>query len=273
MFRKNLNDTLFILVAILILLFPLACAKAPQGAKAIFDSGEGPAVQMSATEKQEPSAETSVTATAAPAPKKTVVASKPAVTTKPVAAKKALVVTKPGIPPKEKYVGISYKIILLDESGQFDVVSKSHVFKTGDRIKMLVMTNQPGYLSIYNIGSSGATHVLFKDYVETSNLLNIPRDSNFRFVGDPGTEKVLIMLSNTPDTDSPTAVMASLTGSKDIVLEDSLETKYAVISPKQVKGSKDIILESSEGVNYGVTHASNLEEGGILTLEIMLKHE
>lgn len=273
MFRKNLNDTLFILVAILILFFPLACAKAPQGAKAIFATGEGPNVQMSATEKQEPSAETSVTATAPVPAEKTAVAKKPVVTATPAAAKKAVVATKPSIPPKEKYVGISYKIILLDESGQFDVVSKSHVFKTGDRIRMLVMTNQPGHLSIHNIGSSGATHVLFKDYVEASNLLNIPRDTNLRFVGDPGTEKVLIMLSNTPETDSPTAVMASLSGSKDIVLEDRLETKYAVISQKQVKGSKDIILESSEGVNYGVTPASNLEEGGILTLEIMLKHE
>ena len=67
-------------------------------------------------------------------------------------------------------------------------------------------------------------------------------------------------------------------GAKDIVLEDRLGTKYAVVSPRNKwkplpAGKKDIIMESSGGVNYGVIPASSLSEGGILTLVIKVKHK
>ncbi|HWR57243.1 MAG TPA: hypothetical protein VN328_00020, partial [Thermodesulfovibrionales bacterium] len=66
-------------------------------------------------------------------------------------------------------------------------------------------------------------------------------------------------------------------GAKDIVVEDRMQTSYAVISPKnkwkpKSTGMKDIVLESSEGNNYGVIPASAVADGGILTLEIKLKH-
>ena len=62
----------------------------PSGAKAIFDSGEGPAVRMS-----------SGGSTAKPA-------------TQTAAA-----------PSREKYVGVSYKLVLLRDNGSFDIVSKN----------------------------------------------------------------------------------------------------------------------------------------------------
>jgi len=66
-------------------------------------------------------------------------------------------------------------------------------------------------------------------------------------------------------------------GSKDIVVEDKMQSKFAVISPKAgykpvEKGAKDIVLESSGGVNYGVVPVSAVEGGGILTLQINLRH-
>lgn len=72
-------------------------------------------------------------------------------------------------------------------------------------------------------------------------------------------------------------MLASLEGSKDIVLEDDMKTGYAVISPKSgwkpaKKGTKDIVLESAGGENYGVVPVSVMEDGGILTLDVKLKH-
>jgi hypothetical protein len=69
----------------------------------------------------------------------------------------------------------------------------------------------------------------------------------------------------------------SIKGSKDIVVEDSMQNTYTVVSPKNgwkpVKGGmKDIVLESSSGSNYGVIPASAIADGGILTLEIKLRH-
>jgi hypothetical protein len=254
----------------------------PSGAKAIFDSGEGSTVKMSSGRPASPA---------------------------PTAVAQA--------PRPDKYVGISYKLALMKANGDFAVVSKSHTFRTGDRVRLLVRTNNPGYLTILNVGSSGNTNVLFNDYVEGRTIYEIPRNTNFKFVGAPGQEKVLIMLSANPNPfgaptggavmaqgpatppppsgsaalppppgpvadagnlpPPPPMMLASLEGSKDIVVEDDMKTGYAVISPKngyrpQAKGTKDIVLESAGGENYGVVPISVMQDGGILTLDVKLKH-
>ncbi len=291
----------------LILLLPMtATAGMARGAKALFDSGEGTSVRMSSGA---PASSTAV----AQAPK------------------------------QEKYVGLSYKLALLKPNGDFTIVPKSHTFRSGDRVRLLVRSNRQGYLTILNIGPTGNTNVLFNDYVEARTMYEIPRNTNFRFVGEPGTEKVLIMLSANPNPlgggqpqvtaggpgtvppppppgpntlpplpplpppssgtlpppppnnlppppPGPTAdasgtlpppppmMLANIEGAKDIVMEDTMKTGYAVVSPKSgwkpsAKGTKDIVVESANGENYGVVPVSAIEEGGILTLDIKLSHK
>ena len=72
-------------------------------------------------------------------------------------------------------------------------------------------------------------------------------------------------------------MLANIEGAKDIVMEDTMKTSYAVVSPKSgwkpsAKGTKDIVLESANGDNYGVVPVAAIEDGGILTLEIKLSH-
>lgn len=105
----------------------------------------------------------------------------------------------PSAPAPEKYVGISYKIALLKPNGDFSIVPKTRTFKSGERIKLLVRTNQGGYLSIMNIGPTGNTAVLFNEYVEGKQLYEIPKSTALMFVGTPGTEKIMIMLSGGPN--------------------------------------------------------------------------
>lgn len=83
-----------------------------------------------------------------------------------------------------------------------------------------------------------------------------------------------------PATAMSTSIEGSkrIKGSKDIVAEDSMRNSYAVISPQdgwkpKSRGTKDIVLESSQGVNYGVVPVSAVAGGGILTLEVKLKHQ
>jgi len=99
----------------------------------------------------------------------------------------------------EKYVGISYKLALLKPNGDFTIVPKTRTFKTGERMKLLVRTNRPGYMTIMNIGPTGNTTVLFNEYVEAKQLYEIPKSTALRFAGAPGTEKVMIMLSGSPN--------------------------------------------------------------------------
>lgn len=288
---KVLKVSLLLLLSLTILFCGNEVYGGPKGAKALFDSGEGPSTVASVTQKQ--------------APTQTQVA-------------------------KEKYVGIAYQLMLLKPDGSFTPVSRYRTFKSGERLKILVRTNRPGYLTIMNIGPTGNTHVLFDEYVEAFNFVEIPRGSNLVFAGPAGTEKLLIMLSDGPNpitnrqgttvqapppstpsagstppsytpppstppsqgsiagaTPPPGDLIASLEGaksmrgskgSKDLVVEDNMKSTYAVISPQTgykpvSKGSKDIIVESSQGVNYGVVPVSAIAGGGMLTLQINLTHK
>lgn len=272
----------FIILFMAMFYFCTASEAAPKGAKAIFDSGEGSAVGISAS----------------PAPRQ---------------AESAPV-------QRQKYVGISYELLLLTDDGQIKKVSKNRVFRSGERIIMRVMTNRSGNLKIYNVGPTGNTNVLYDDFVDAYTVQQVPKGSNFRFVGDPGTETLLIMLSegsmpagapggnitaggSQPPVDynqpapqysdagsysqqtSAPMIASNIEGakrirggSKDIVVEDQMQSSYAVVSPKNnwqpVKsGMKDIVIESSQGTNYGVVPVSALSGGGILSLTVKLKHK
>jgi len=159
MMRKHWAFLAVLTFVCAMILVPMAAdaQKSPKGAKAIFDSGDGASVRMSS---------------GGPAP---------AAATAPAA---------------EKYVGISYKIALMKPNGDFSVVPRTRTFKSGERIKLLVRTNRAGYLTIMNIGPTGNTHVLFNEYVEAKQLYEIPKATSLRFAGAPGTEKVMIVLSN-----------------------------------------------------------------------------
>ena len=160
--KKGMFLAVMTLVCVMVFM-PLSAGAqkaAPKGAKAIFDSGDGAAVRMS-------SGGPAPAAAAAPAP--------------------------------EKYVGISYKLALLKPNGDFTIVPKTRTFKTGERMKILVRTNRPGYMTIMNIGPTGNTAVLFNEYVEAKQLYEIPKSTALRFAGAPGTEKIMIMLSGNPN--------------------------------------------------------------------------
>lgn len=272
---KVLEVAFTFLVSLSIMFYSLPSIAGPTGAKAIFDSGEGPSKVSSVTKK-------------------------PTSTEEVVA--------------KEKYVGVAYQIMLLSPDGSFKPVTKARTFKSGERVKLIVRTNRPGYLTIMNIGPTGNTNILFDEYVEAFAFTEIPKNTNLVFAGPAGTEKLLIMLSNSPNpiTNKQTTVQSfppsqeqtstysgttpppssspgggelvaslesakSIKGAKDIVVEDSMNSSYAVISPqtgyKPVKsGMKDIVLESAAGVNYGVVPISAVDNGGILTLQVNLKH-
>jgi hypothetical protein len=243
--RKSIYLMLVLFFAC-VLTFPISSvvAKEPSGAKAIFDSGEGPSVKMSVGAKPTP-------------------------------------VEPAKVEKKEKFIGVSYQLMLLKDDGQLKVVPKSRIFKSGEKIKLLIRSNKPGYMTILNVGPSGNTNVLFNEYVEALKMHEIPRNTNFKFVGSPGTEKILIMLSNEPNqiVNQPTvaSTISSIEGAKDIVVEDEMKSSFAVVSPKNnwkpVSGGKDIVLESDQGTNYGVIPVSTLAEGGVLTLTINLKHK
>ncbi len=104
----------------------------------------------------------------------------------------------------QKYMGIAYWIDKLSNDGQVYRASASSTFRGGDRIKLYVQTNREGYLYVYNIGTSGMTNLLFPtqntqtNYVRAYQQISIPESGFIKFDYNPGSEKVLIMLSPNP---------------------------------------------------------------------------
>ncbi len=315
MAQQAFRYSLIVFASAMCLFSTSALGAGPTGAKSIFDSGEGPTVRMSVNNTPTSPAAQSL--------------------------------------PQQKYVGISYELLLLTDDGQIKKVTNNRAFSSGERIIMKVMTNRSGNLKIFNIGPTGNTNLLFDDVVDAYTMTQVPKGSNFRFVGSPGTETLLIMLSDSqmppdvnpqvnagatppsagargssppgsnepsqvaglaktkpaapppspsaetsvpplpapPDSGSlpplpppPNAIASNIEsakgikGSKDIVMEDRMQSSFAVVSPRNTwrpvkSGTKDIVVESNNGTNYGVIPASALAEGGILSLTVKLKHK
>lgn len=249
-----------VLILFFFLIVFLACASTAvvspdtepeKGAKAIFDSGHGSTLLVSQEEPQSP---------------------------KPVKPK-----AKSGgktAPAEAPYVGIKYQILILRQGDNFVPVTDAHVFKAGDRIKILVRTNYAVNLFVRNIGTTGQAHQFFRGPIKKLDLIEIPSSGLLRFDENPGTEIVQIMLSKTSDQldNIPEKILVSYSGAKDILLEDDLESKFTFLSPltnwaPDPAGREYIRMQSTDGENYGVAPLYFVENKKVLALEIKLKHK
>ena len=214
------------------------------GAKAIFYSGEGPTVMVTPSESP----------------------TLPKVETKTE-------------PKKEKYMGIAYWVELIGKEGQKQRVTTERTFRSGERIRLHLVSNWDGYLYLINIGSTGRSHLLFphpaiaggNNFVKANTPYEIPYSAYIRFDENRGEEILLVMLSPTP--------MAGLISSPDPRTQ-ALTTEEAdrLTKVAQQRGAKDLILEvdtaSPQPGSYAVAPLSVLEKGGqMISLQIKLRHE
>lgn len=261
---KNLAMSYKSYAVILLFFFTLQSPAEERGAKAIFQSGEGPTVMASSSDITEE--------------------------TKPAVTSKKAKTTAATLPKIEKYMGVSYWIELVDSTGEINRVTTANTFKSGDRIKLHIETNQNGYLYVMNIGSTGQSHFLFpnsgvgSNYVTAWTPYEIPYNTYMRFDENPGEELLLVMLSpkpigNTQSTsqpagNTPSGIQPALNVPPVNRPLNSQETQqYTQLA--QAQGAKDIVLETeSNGINpagYAVAPMSSLE-AGMITLQIKLRH-
>lgn len=216
---------------------------AEHGAKGIFYSGEGPTVM--AQPQEQPSAK------------------------------------KPQTPAdqgrKEPYLGISYWIELVSRDGMKQRVTADRTFRSGDRIKLLLVANRDGYLYLLNIGSTGRSYMLFPhsgmspgdNFIRASATYEIPYSATIRFDENPGQETLLLMLSPKPMGDLPP-------GPDPRTPTLNAEDTGRLVAAAERRGAKDLVLETesvgSSPASYGVAPLSSMGEEGMITLQIKLKH-
>jgi hypothetical protein len=175
-------------------------------------------------------------------------------------------------------------------SGGAPRATTSTVFRSGDRIRLHVRSNNPGYLYIVNQGSSGHTDLLFptanvSERIESGRTYTLPATGHIRFVEPPGQETVWLFLSARPLSVNPQAqgsfkqsgghpVEAAYNpcGAKDLAVEapDALQSKCGL-------GSKDLVVEddarSNTPAEYAMAPAALIEQGRILALRVILRHD
>lgn len=107
-----------------------------------------------------------------------------------------------------KPLGLRYSLLKRTASGVEEVDTATE-FRAGDRIRLSVEVNDPGYLYIVNRGSSGAWTVLFPsaeiaggdNHVLPGRRYEIPSGYTFTFDETPGEEKLFVVVARRPEAD------------------------------------------------------------------------
>jgi hypothetical protein len=159
--------------------------------------------------------------------------------------------------------GLRYTI-LKKNGDQASEVSPGSVFHSGDRIRLGVDVSDNGFLYIVSQGSSGNWTVLFPsseiekgdNRVDSGHHYVVPQGQFFSFTGDPGVEKLFVILSRQPVQEMDQLIYSIQNGHEAPAEQPAKETPNirvlrAAISPVQnsfvdslrTSYSRDLIVE------------------------------
>lgn len=100
-------------------------------------------------------------------------------------------------------LGLRYALLKVGDGDELSEVSPETTFHSGDKLKISLMANQPGYIYIIQQGSSGSWRPLFpsqndlpeSNRVEAGRIYQIPSGKSFQFNQQTGQERLFILLS------------------------------------------------------------------------------
>jgi hypothetical protein len=109
-----------------------------------------------------------------------------------------------------------YTIQRRNSGGKFEDAAVDAVFRSGDRVRVSIESNDNAYLYIVQQGSRKTWNVLFPsseinggaNQVKANAKITIPSEYSFSFDDQPGTENVYIVLSRKPETDFEKLIFA-----------------------------------------------------------------
>ena len=151
--------------------------------------------------------------------------------------------------------GVSYKIELLRRgSNTPKVVTASHVFKSGDRIRIHVNANADGYMHALHKGSSGnalLVPVSTGGRVANGQNISIPSDSGWmKFDSQKGIEKMDLVFASTPNASQHGMIPTQVNNNSLISNIQQVALKYSnskSLVTYENSGEKDLIVDA--GVN------------------------
>lgn len=154
--------------------------------------------------------------------------------------------------------GVQYWIELKRAGETTRMVNNKFQFKSGDQIRLHVRSNVDGFAYVVlREGSQGEHSVLFPhpkhrddNHLKANIEYTIPSDSYLAFDENPGTERLVLVLSRkaiAPETEAPdkykdkVVVASRIEGSKDLV-PGSLVLSYGNDLPKPSSESEQAVI-------------------------------
>jgi hypothetical protein len=106
-------------------------------------------------------------------------------------------------------LGLRYSLLKQNAEGEYVEVAPDTAFRSGDKIKLSIESNDAAYLYIVQQGSSKVWNVLFPNgdtdngtnQVERGHRYTIPAGGRFTFDEQPGTERLFVVLSRKAEPD------------------------------------------------------------------------
>ncbi len=180
----------------------------------------------------------------------------------------------PGTPAQ--YMGIAYWIEHRTRDGKVSKTSISREFRSGERVRLQIKPNRPGYLYVLNIGSTGTSQVLFplggeENTVVANETYSVPGRGFMRFDDNPGVETLLVMLST-----RPLSSLAPQLAPRQERFDVAATQQFQELA--DMRGAKDLVIEDdfrssrSTAAHYAVAPLRSLENGKVITITVKLKH-
>jgi hypothetical protein len=117
-------------------------------------------------------------------------------------------------------IGLGYTMFMREPSGRSIRVEPTREFRNGDRIRLALEPNVDGYLYIFDSEDGGQPKMIFPDarldggdnWIEAHVPIEIPSSEEaeerlrwFEFYGDPGGDRIYVVLSREPLQSVPTS--------------------------------------------------------------------
>jgi hypothetical protein len=175
-------------------------------------------------------------------------------------------------------LGLRYSLLKQVRNNQVEEVDPDTVFRSGDRIRLSVESNDGGYLYVVQHGSSGRWNLLFpsketpggKNTIEKGDRHELPLgDHWFAFDKNPGIEQVYLVLSRKPEPDLEKLIQPSGDNREPapslekatVKIRDQVATARDLVFDKVTEGEKAVYVVDPTGstdskvvVDFKLTH-------------------
>lgn len=172
-------------------------------------------------------------------------------------------------------LGLRYSILKYTGGDDYVEVNPDYVFHSGDKIRLRVQVNDPGYLYVVMQGTSGAWRVMFpapeidagSNHVVPNRLYDLPGRTRMFFDEQAGTEKLFLILSRKPLKEMDQVIYDLDAGKKEPAATEapkSMMASAAIGNPlvSQMRGgvmARDLVFEKVDETKPVAAGSGNKE--------------